>query len=187
MECIGAKLQVLEWSEHTSPTCFNTLFLWSKNPRVGRRKNTHCKGRRVSSSLTLRASTPASWGQALPLTGWGEPLSREDTVPHSWLQPQLLHLQPRPLTSMAAASTPRGETWLAPTSNPALPEKALGSWRSHGTLPHRKTSSKPKQVTVSSRFTDTGRARQNEKAEELLSIETAKSKPLKNKKTMKHK
>lgn len=169
MGCVGAKLQTIEWSEHTSSASSVLSSFGAKTPEWGE-GNTHCKGQ-SQLKPDPQGFYSSKLGAALPLTGWGEPLSREDTVPHGWLQPQPLHLQPHSLTNTAHPEQRRG-------GRPHQTQLSQKRHRAHGgrtgTLPHRKTSSKPKQVTALSRFTEKGKARQNEKAEELLSIERAK-------------
>ena len=60
-------------------------------------------------------------------------------------------------------------TWL--DLNPALPPKAVIHAVHTGMLPHNNTPLRPQSVTVLPKFTEAEKVKQNEKAEELLSIE----------------
>ena len=77
---------------------------------LGKKEKYTIKVKRASLRPTLRASTPATWNQALPLTGWWQPLNRK-VPPHSHtcykndscqhtLRKDItgIHLKSRPLT-----------------------------------------------------------------------------------------
>ena len=49
---------------------------------LGKKEKYTIKVKKASLRPTLRASTPATWNQALPLTGWWQPLNRK-VPPHS--------------------------------------------------------------------------------------------------------
>ena len=55
-----------------------------------------------------------------------------------------------------------------------LPPKALGTHSLTGMLLHKNIPSKPQEVPVSSKFIEPEKSKENEKAEQLVSIERAR-------------
>ena len=61
-----------------------------------------------------------------------------------------------------------GKTWPVLTSGPAVSPNALGTHRLTGMNPHKDTSPKLRQVTVSHNFTETERVKQNKMTKEYV-------------------
>lgn len=155
-------------------TCFSTPFLWGKGPRAGRGRNRHLNRIELAGAQFF----PLQQLGIRPCSDRVVTATEQDIPPHPLHPLQLLLLPPSATPAkVRAGSIPWGEMWLASTSNQPFCERKWAQADCIGTRPHKNTLSKSTKGTVYLEFIEAEQIKQDEKAEELLSIEKARENP----------
>ena len=129
----------LDFCRHMGPACFSTPLFGGRFNASGGKEKHMLKRNRAHSSLTIRASTPATWNENPFLTGPQQSLSTEE-----------VYLIPCASSSYSISShipyqgdncrTFQRNMWLLSLSSSVLPPSTLGTCSLNmDTLSHRRT------------------------------------------------